>query len=82
MNDERLHQERERAERHGTRRTILELLDGGAARTLPELEATMPGVAARVVPTTSPKAIIAYHLRVLHKAELVGCDDGVYRAVA
>lgn len=80
MDQMRLQRERARAENHGLRRTILKLLEGGAERTLPELAATMPDAGKRVLPETLPEAVIAYHLRVLHRAALVGFTGDMYRA--
>lgn len=81
MDEKRLQQEQARAGNHDLRRTILVLLEGGREHTLPELAATMPDAAGRVGPATSPEAVIKYHLRVLSGAELVRCDDGVYRTL-
>jgi hypothetical protein len=84
MEDERRQQqEQARAGSHDLRRTILQFLEEGAERTLSELTATIPDAAAAVIPPSTPKeTVITYHLRVLHHAKLVGCADGVYRALA
>ncbi|HEX5592002.1 MAG TPA: helix-turn-helix domain-containing protein [Solirubrobacterales bacterium] len=80
MDDGRLKQQQ--AQTHKLRRAILGVLRFAEGCTLQELAETMPDAAAAVVPRTSPEKVIAYHLRVLREAHLVGCNGGVYRALA
>lgn len=72
MDDERLQQERTRAEGHELRRTILGLL-GDKRRwwTLPELATAFPEAGSAVLPKTSAETVVAYHLRVLQRAQLI-----------
>ena len=76
---ETLSRERERARAHALRSAILNTLDG-RERTLPELAAALPNAAVNVLPETSPEAVLAYHLRVLHRVRLVGFIEGRYCA--
>jgi hypothetical protein len=80
VDTDKLNRERERAYAHELRGAILDALDGGKERTLPELAAVLPDAAANVLPRTSPEAVLAYHLRVLHRVRLVGFAEGRYCA--
>ena len=70
MNLDRLHRERTRAFQHELRRTILATL-GRGERTLPEL--------ASSISDAPPLAVLAYHLRILHRVRMVDCVGGVYQ---
>lgn len=70
MNADRLHEERARACEHELRRTILATL-GRGKRTLPELASSIADPPAL--------AVLAYHLRILHRVRMVDCVGGVYQ---
>jgi DNA-binding transcriptional ArsR family regulator len=70
MEGERLERERERARGNPTREAILDMLGGD--------ELTMPDIRSRL-PEDPPLSAINYHLGVLQRAKLVGCDGGIYR---
>lgn len=80
MDDGKLDRERERALGHPMRRAIFDALTGGD-RTAPQLRAALPDVAPVVIDAPPPLAIVTYHLRILHRARLVGCVGGLYRAL-
>jgi predicted transcriptional regulator len=70
VNVNKLHRERERAFQHELRRTILATL-GRGKRTLPEL--------ASSISNPPSLAVLAYHLRILHRVRMVDCVGGVYQ---
>lgn len=70
MNDGRLEQERERAQIHPARWAMLKLLR--------KSELTSPEVKGRL-PESMSLSEVSYHLRVLERATLVDCAEGVYR---